>query len=311
LLGLPIANAQKGETPAVASKPEHQTTQRQRLNLKIQDGCDGNCSYCIVRLARGSARSVSEHEVLTAALAAEASGISEIVLTGINLGQYQAGDQKLPDLLRALLSSVSESRFRHTSLEPNDVDDRLLELIAESSGRVCAHLHLPLQSASDRVLALMRRPYQAADFRATVKRIRQALPQIALSTDVMVGFPTESEADFQATYDFCAEIAFMRLHVFRYSARPGTDAAAMDVQVAAEAKNERSCKLRALGESLAQRDLEARIGSTELVLVERSGHATSESYHRVRVSDDLAPGSLIAQHFVACEGLTLIGESCA
>ncbi|MCL2136251.1 MAG: MiaB/RimO family radical SAM methylthiotransferase [Coriobacteriia bacterium] len=283
-----------GRTPAV--KP----ADRQRYNLKIQDGCDSECSFCVVRIARGKSRSRALDDVVSEASLAEAAGWREIVLTGINLGSYRIGEDSgpgLPTLLWALLANTRHSRFRLSSIEPMDVSDHLVDLIAGSKGRICAHLHMPLQSGSDRVLQMMNRPYTSGQFASRVAYARERLPQLALSSDLIVGFPGETEADFLSTYELCREMSFMRMHVFRFSPRDKTTAATMPNQLDEATKSRRSAKLRKLADELTGLDLQKRVGTSELVLVERAGLGRSESYHLVRLPDDLEVGSLSSVRF--------------
>ncbi|MCL2632296.1 MAG: MiaB/RimO family radical SAM methylthiotransferase [Coriobacteriia bacterium] len=278
--------------------------ERTRYNLKIQDGCNGHCTFCIVAHARGPARSELESDIISRAQEAEARGTLEIVLTGVNLGSYRCQTGRTDDtqsdltrLMQTLLEVTDKPRFRLSSLEPNDATDDLNALIASSKGRVCAHLHLPLQSGSDRILAAMGRPYDTAAYYERVAAARKQLPRLALSTDVIVGFPGESEADFQETLDFCREMAFMRIHVFRYSARTGTPAAELHDQIAPAIKRERSARLSQLADELAQADIVRRLGTTEQVLVEVPGRAHSESYHLVSLDSQIPPGTLLSVQF--------------
>ncbi|MBQ3328857.1 MAG: MiaB/RimO family radical SAM methylthiotransferase, partial [Eggerthellaceae bacterium] len=204
---------------------------RTRVGIKAQDGCNNACTYCIVHVARGTSRSVPFDEVVADARAHAAAGVRELVLTGINLGAYDDGGRRLPELLEALLEACPESRLRVGSVEPCDVDDALIELMAAADGRICRHLHLPLQSGSSRVLAEMNRPYDAAFFADLVKRLRSAMPSFALSTDIIVGFPGETEDDFAQTVELAREVRFGKIHVVRYSKREGTPAAQRPDQV--------------------------------------------------------------------------------
>jgi threonylcarbamoyladenosine tRNA methylthiotransferase MtaB len=267
---------------------------RMRLNLKIQDGCSEACTYCIVRHARGLSRSVPAGDVVAAAIAAELAGYREIVLTGVNIGSYcDLNAVDLVALLKELLTATQLTRYRLSSIEPNDVSNELIDLIARSEGRICAHLHLPLQSGSDTVLQAMRRPYTTAMYRARVAYARERLPNLALSTDVIVGFPGETEADFLKTYDFCKEMKYMRMHIFRYSIREGTEAAEMPDQIPSAVKAERSDALSQLAEQLTEADRQARTGTTEQALVERPGYARTDSYHLVKIPQSVKIGELI------------------
>ena len=267
---------------------------RTRVGIKVQDGCNNACTYCIVHVARGESWSVPYDQVVREARAHSEAGVRELVLTGINLGAYGDDGRTLADLLDGLLAACPATRFRIGSIEPRDVSEELIALMAASDGRICRHLHLPLQSGCSRVLAEMARPYDAGFFLDLVKRLRTAMPQISLSTDIIVGFPGETEQDFDETLAVARQAAFSKIHVFRYSRREGTPAAARKDQVRAEVSLERSQRLQELARELAIQDARGRIGATEQVLVERVGLGTTESYHPIRwIADGPQPGALL------------------
>jgi threonylcarbamoyladenosine tRNA methylthiotransferase MtaB len=303
-----------------------------RMGIKIQDGCDNVCSYCVVRIARGAARSIPLVRIREQVCDAKRAGVGEIVLTGVNVGCYDDEGINLCQLLDLLLDVTATGadaavldatatdatavdttatrtaalttivadgglRFRLSSLEPQHVTDELLALMANSKGRICAHLHLPLQSGCDRTLAAMRRPYDTTFFAERVRCARDLMPHLALTTDVIVGFPTESDEDFCESYDFCQRMNFSRMHVFRYSKRPGTPAAEIKAQVAPVTCAKRAATLRALGTRMRAGDIAARVGTSELILVERQGRGTSESYHQVELDTESKTGQLITMHF--------------
>jgi threonylcarbamoyladenosine tRNA methylthiotransferase MtaB len=277
-----------------------------RMGIKIQDGCDNACSYCVVRIARGAARSIPLAKIREQVREARQVGVGEIVLTGVNVGCYDDEGIDLCRLLDMLLNATAPAatatvggvpRFRLSSLEPQYATDELLALMANSGGRICAHLHLPLQSGCDRTLAAMRRPYDAAFFAERVRRARELMPHLALTTDVIVGFPTESDEDFRESYGFCQRMGFSRMHVFRYSRRPGTLAAKMETRVTSATCAERAETLRVLGTQMRAYDIAARVGTSERVLVERQGRGTSESYHQVELDPESAVGQLVTMHF--------------
>lgn len=281
---------------------------RTRVGVKVQDGCNNACTYCIVHVARGRAVSRSADEVVAECVQLAAAGAKEIVLTGINLGSYCCGQRRssnpvrLADLLRRLLHETAKlhkagelpCRFRVSSIEPCDVDDDLIELMANADGRICRHLHLPLQAGSSRVLREMARPYDAAFYEALVGRLRATMPTFSLSTDIIVGFPGETDEDFRETLAVAKRCGFSKIHVFPYSRREGTPAAARADQVPPEVKARRAAELRALGDELRVRDFGARAGSEELALVEESGVAMTESYHEVPPPVDAPAGALVA-----------------
>lgn len=213
---------------------------------------------------------------------------------------------RLADLLRCLMKAIDEEfpadsglgvvprvRFRVSSIEPRDVDDDLIELMAASNGRICRHLHLPLQSGSSKVLREMRRPYSAERFLGLVEKLYAAMPQLSLSTDVIVGFPGETEEDFLETCRVAEACRFSKMHIFRYSKRAGTPAAERDDQISPEVKAERAKRLEAIGERLRADDMRRRCGSRELALVESEGNATTESYHGIDAPAGSAVGDLV------------------
>lgn len=267
-----------------------------RVGVKVQDGCNNACSYCIVHVARGRAWSRPHAEVIAEAAAHARAGVREIVLTGINLGSYrQEGGYRLADLLRALLAETdgTGARFRVSSIEPRDVDDALIDVLAESDGRVCRHLHLPLQAGSTKVLREMRRPYDAEFFERLVGRLRDRVPNISLSTDIIAGFPGETDAEFEETLRLARACRFSKIHAFPYSRREGTPAASRADQVPDAVKAERTARLLALSDELRAADFDRRAGTAELVLVESDGRGMTESYHEVTVPAGERPGALV------------------
>ena len=278
------------ETPE--SFPASPADGRTRIGIKVQDGCDNACTYCIVHVARGRATSRPADEVVAEAVALAESGVREVVLTGINLGSYDDGGADLTDLCRRLLAATADlhgageppCRFRIGSIEPMDVTGEC---------RICRHLHLPLQSGSSRVLREMARPYDAHEFRQLADFLRASVPSIALTTDIIVGFPSETDEDFEDTCALVRHVGFSKIHVFPYSKREGTPAAARADQVPPEAKAARAARLRALSDELAAADRAARAGTIELALVETPETATAESYHEVPAPAGAKIGSLV------------------
>ena len=200
----------------------------------------------------------------------------------------------LADLLRLLLEATEEGvRFRVSSIEPRDVDDDLIALMAAAQGRICRHLHLPLQSGSTKVLREMARPYRAEQFKDLVDRLYDAMPLLSLSTDVIVGFPGETEEDYRATEDMARACRFSKMHIFRYSKREGTPAARRTDQVTPEVKADRAKRLEAVGADLRSADRARRAGTCELALVESDGVATTESYHTVSVPAGATTGDMV------------------
>ncbi len=241
--------------------------ERTRPNLKVQDGCDNRCSFCIIPSVRGHSRSLPLDEVVREVNALVAAGYREVVISGINLGRWgrdlapsprssvlrkassallateDAGQRTFVDLVRAILAHTSLEKLRISSVEPMDWTDELIRLVAESP-RIAKHAHVPMQSGSDRVLRLMHRKYRPWHYREKILKIRDAMPTAAIGADVMVGFPGESEADFEQTRRMVEDLPLTYLHVFTYSARPGTPAAAMPNQVSVQVARERNRVLR-------------------------------------------------------------------
>lgn len=240
---------------------------RTRAMLKVQDGCDNRCAYCIVPAARGVPRSVPFAEVVREAEELLDAGTRELVLTGVNLGRYDSHGRDLAELVREL-DALGVKRLRLSSIEPPDLTQRLVETLG-SARSVCPHLHVPLQSGSDQVLAAMGRRYDAETYARLVAAAREAVPGLALTTDVMAGFPGERAQDAEATLAACESIGFARLHVFRYSERPSTPAASMPDAVPAGERARRAAALRRLDRELRSRYAQSREGGEAGVLVER------------------------------------------
>ncbi|MDD5806596.1 MAG: tRNA (N(6)-L-threonylcarbamoyladenosine(37)-C(2))-methylthiotransferase MtaB [Eggerthellales bacterium] len=267
---------------------------RTRVGVKVQDGCDNACTYCIVHIARGPAVSRPHQEICDEVSALAAQGVKEVVLTGINLGSYRDGSLTFAGLVEMLLDLMPPTtRIRVGSVEPGDVDQDLIRLFATRWPQLCRHMHLPLQSGSDGILAQMNRPYSAAAFLALVESLYEQVPAMSLTTDVIVGFPGETSQDFQQTLEACRQCRFSKIHVFPYSKREGTPAALRSDQVDDQVKASRCAQLEELSAQLRAADLAARRGSTELVLVEDGGQATTESYHSVAAPPGACNGDLV------------------
>ena len=264
----PFAPLDIGESVA----PGHAITPtgRMRPGLKVQDGCDHRCTYCIVWKARGRARSLDAADVVSQVRALVSEGAREVVLTGIDLGRYESQGLDLAGLLDRVLDETEVGRVRLSSVEPAGVTPRLLRVMAASGGRVAEFLHVPLQAGCDGTLRRMGRPYTVAEYRAIVDRARVAVPHLALACDLIVGFPGETDEDFATSLETCREIGFAKMHVFRYSKRPGTPAADMSDQVAPEVMVERSRAMREMAAASRRAYAESLVGTSQLVLVERA-----------------------------------------
>ncbi|MDD6650714.1 MAG: MiaB/RimO family radical SAM methylthiotransferase [Eggerthellales bacterium] len=266
-----------------------------RVTLKVQDGCNNACTYCIVHVARGKSVSVPLPEVVEEARRYGEAGVKELVLSGINLASYDWEGADIADLMQALLNCYPGFRIRLGSVEPLDVTDKLIALMAANPGRICWHLHLPLQSGSTKVLSEMDRRYSADFYVNLVAKLRSAMPTLSLSTDIIVGFPGETDEDFADTLQVAKDCAFSRIHVFRYSRREGTPAAERPDQVPSDVSAKRSRALSDLARALADSDRESRAGTQELVLVEADGKGMTDSYHGILLpSGKYAPGQLVS-----------------
>ncbi len=237
-----------------------------RAFVKVQDGCDNRCTFCVTTIARGAGRSRPIAEVVAEIAAMARAGYHEAVLTGVQLGSYGERAGGLRELIQAVLTDTDMPRVRLSSLEPWDLDEAFFRLW--ENPRLCPHLHLPLQSGCDATLRRMLRRTDQASYRALVEMARTAIPDLALSTDVIVGFPGETDDEFAVSEAFIAEMDFMKLHVFPYSPRPGTAASRMRGGVDAASRKLRGERLRALSEAGDRRFRETLIGRTAEVLWE-------------------------------------------
>jgi threonylcarbamoyladenosine tRNA methylthiotransferase MtaB len=262
---------------------------RLRVHLKIQDGCDFRCAYCIIPLLRGRARSRNFSEILNEAQMLDDLGVPEIVLTGVNIGTYSTDEcMDLAALVESLLAETGIKRIRFSSLEPDLLTDRLVDLMANES-RVCRHFHIPLQHGAEPILKLMQRHYTAKTYQEIITKIARRIPDVCIGTDVMAGFPGETERHFQQMVDFIGRLPLAYLHVFRFSARPGTAAAALSNPVSGNMKKERAGQLRDLGKTLKKRFLKKFVDRELVVLFEKKNElglfeGLSDNYITVRVS---------------------------
>lgn len=256
-----------------------------RFFLKVQEGCDHDCAYCRVVLARGAARSREIAEVVGEVARAVDSGVKEIVLTGVNIGGFgtDLSGPGLGGLVEAIVELPGDFRVRLSSVDPSDLDDTLIELVA-GQARVCPHVHLPLQSGDDRVLAAMRRRYTVAEYTGVCEKLLELNGSVALGGDVMAGLPGEDEAAFENTLALVEEIPFAYLHVFPYSPRPGTDAAAMPEQVMPEVRTERAAVLRATAARKKEAFAARNLGTVRRTLIEDA--ADKETGYHVGITDN-------------------------
>jgi len=257
----------------------HHAGFRTRALVKVQDGCNSFCSYCIVPLVRGREKSLPVDQVVDEVRHRVAQGYKEVVLTGVKIGSYNYDGVNLKRLLEHILNETDVDRLRLSSLQPWEISTELIELWRDQ--RLCPHFHLSLQSGSNEVLSRMKRHYSISDYEQSVSLIRNLVPEAAITTDIMVGFPGETDQEFEQSYDFCRRMEFARIHVFSYSLRQGTQAAQLPHQVSDKVKKERSQKMLALAKESAQNFSRHFLGRTMMVLFEQqsngiwSGHTAN------------------------------------
>ena len=240
-----------------------------RAFLKIQDGCNYVCSFCIIPQARGRSRAISIESAIVEAKKVLSQGFKEIVLTGVNIGEYEhSSGERLADLVRQVLELDGLERLRLSSVEPNTLSDELLDVFA-SSPKFMPHFHIPLQSGSDEILTKMRRKYDVAFYRKTMDRILERFPDAGIGADIIVGFPGETDEQFKETYDLAKELPLTHFHVFPFSTRKNTIAAKMEDHIQHGVKKERVKSLIALGEAKLAMFAEDQIGNVSNVLYER------------------------------------------
>lgn len=259
-----------------------------RAFLKIQDGCNYVCSFCIIPFARGRSRAISVEDAVLEAKKLVSQGFKEIVLTGVNIGEYeQASGEKLHHLVEKVLAVPGLERFRLSSVEPNTITDELLDVL-KASPKVLDHFHIPLQSGSDEILKAMRRKYTTADYKKIVGKIMAAFPNAGIGADVIVGFPGETQEQFDATFNLLKELPITHFHVFPYSKRKNTTAAKLDNHIHSAVKKDRVRSLLMFGEAKLNLFSEDQVGSKTKVLFERRNKAGnfegySSNYVRVQV----------------------------
>lgn len=270
---------------------------RTRAFLKVQDGCDYKCTYCTIPRARGISRSDTLENVLDNARKIAANGLKEIVLTGVNIGDYGKGEfgnkkheHTFLELITALDTLEPIDRIRISSIEPNLLEDAIIDFVAKSE-RFVPHFHIPLQSGSDKILKSMKRRYLSSLYINRIAQIKGLLPDACIGADVIVGYPGETEKDFLDTYQFLSAQAISYLHVFTYSERPNTEAALMNEVVSTENRNKRSKMLRALSVKKRRAFYESQLGKGHTVLFEgenKEGYITgyTENYVKVRTPWD-------------------------
>jgi len=323
-------------TELMAAPVFEAANERTRPNLKVQDGCDNRCSFCVIPYVRGRSRSLPAERVIAEVRTLVEAGYREVVISGINLGRWGrdlesssqfpvlssqspgsgslplARSQRLTDLLRAILAETALEKLRISSVEPMDWSDDLIELVA-SSPRIAKHAHVPMQSGSDAVLRRMHRKYRPWHYREKIRKIREALPGAAIGADVMVGFPGEREAEFAETRRMVEELPFTYLHVFTYSARPGTRAARQPGQVAVGLARERNSLLREIAAAKKAAFLESQVGTNVEAITLRAGaenftEGLTDNYLKIRIPGRVEANRWMGLRVQRVEGDVLIGQ---
>lgn len=291
-------------TPSITEFAE-----RTRAYMKIEDGCDRFCTYCIIPTARGWVRSKPIAEIKAEAQKLAKNGFVEVVLVGINLTSYGKGeDMDICDAVDAVCAAQGIKRVRLGSLEPDHITDEMLARF-KAQPKFCPQFHLSLQSGCDKTLARMNRHYDTAFYRDLVERIRKIFPDAAITTDIMVGFAGESEQEFEESLDFAREIGFAKAHIFAYSRREGTVAYGLPNQVSNAQKSERSRRMIDATKSTEEAFLDARIGSVEEVLFETETEGYTKNYCRVKLQSGQAKaGNIIGVKVISRENDLLFAK---
>jgi threonylcarbamoyladenosine tRNA methylthiotransferase MtaB len=309
----PIAEASEFVDVPITEMMEHS-----RAFVKVQEGCNESCSFCIVPQTRGASRSRGPESVLAQVRELLAAGYAEIVLTGVHLGDYgldlPAGRRMLADLVRDILAMPALRRFRLSSIEPASITDELIALMADHD-KFARHFHIPLQSASNAVLARMKRRYTAEQFSRLIGKISEAIPDCGIGTDIICGFPGETDQHFQQTFDCLAELPITHLHPFTYSVRPGSEAESYGDKIPGDVKKRRTRALKRLVRDKQQAFRERHVGRTLPVLLEtsrRDGHSHlagwTDNYLRVELGEGQADGGMEDVRIVGLDGERLLGE---
>jgi threonylcarbamoyladenosine tRNA methylthiotransferase MtaB len=318
-------------TELLAAPVFEAANERTRPNLKVQDGCDNRCSFCVIPYVRGQSRSLPMERVIAEVRTLVEAGYREVVISGINLGRWgrdiegssqfsvvssqsspQSGGQRLEFLIRAILDQTSLEKLRISSVEPMDWSDELIRLVA-SSPHIAKHAHVPMQSGSDAVLRRMHRKYRPWHYREKILKIRAAMPTAAIGADVMVGFPGETEAEFEETRRMIEELPFTYLHIFTYSARPGTPAAEQAGQIPVVVARERNRVLREIASKKKAAFVRWLVGTViEAITLQSSGadftEALTENYLKLRICGKHEANRWVDVRVERCDGEMLVGR---
>lgn len=285
---------------------------RHRAFVKIEDGCENFCSYCIIPYTRGKVRSKNPDTVIKEITTLVKNGYKEVVLTGIHTGHYGSDiETSFPKLLKRIVKIEGLERLRISSIEITELNDEFLNVL-KNNPVIVSHLHIPLQAGSDKILTLMNRKYLTPYFLDKVEKIREIRPDISLTTDVIVGFPGETEEDFLDTINFCKKIKFTKIHVFPYSRRKGTKADLMDEQIPENIKKERVKRLIDVSDDLEKEYLDSFISKTVSVLIEenKNGYSIGHTgnYLKVKIPNDIKANEIVSVKIIKRENLELVGE---
>ncbi len=278
-----------------------------RAFIKIQDGCDAFCSYCIVPYVRNKISSRNPYKIVEEVKRLVFNGHKEIVLVGIRLGKYQWAKTGLPGLIKIISKIADLKRIRLSSIEPQDINSEILEIMGNCS-KLCAHLHLPLQSGDDCILKKMRRNYSLTQYEEIVEKIREKVPEIGITTDIITGFPGEKNENFEKGFEFIKKIAFYKLHVFKFSRREGTLAGQFKIEEKPKEVKERSSKLIQLSKTLQNNFVRKFKGKIRKVLIEKEKDGFfmgfTDNYIKIKVAskDGVETNSLLNCKIIGIEG---------
>lgn len=319
---LEIAVSPIGDADTFVDVPITEMMEHSRAFVKVQEGCNESCTFCIVPQTRGASRSRSPESVLAQVRELVAAGYVEVVLTGVHLGDYgldlPGSRRMLADTVRDILAVPGLERFRLSSIEPASITDELIELAAENDN-FARHFHIPLQSASDAVLSKMKRRYTADQFSRLIEKISHKIPDCGIGTDVICGFPGESDEHFQETFDRLAALPITHLHAFTYSVRPGSEAESYGDQIPGDVKKRRTRALKRMMRDKQQAFRERHVGRTVPVLLETSRHGQhtrlagwTDNYLRVELGEgeakDVVGGGVEDVRIESLRGDQLIGK---
>lgn len=284
------------------------TQSKTRAFFKIQDGCDAFCTYCIIPQLRGMPKSMPFNEVIDGFKLLLQAGYKEIVLVGIHIGLYgKDNGYTICDILEELVKLEGDFRIRLTSIEINEIDDRLLHLI-KNNNKICPHLHIPLQSGSNKILSLMGRKYKKEQYISLIKKAREIIPNVTIGSDIIAGFPNEEESDFLESMDTLKQAETEFYHTFPYSERSGTVAEKMDNKVNVKIREERAAALREQGKKSLYSLYEKSVGKIFTVLSEKGMKGHTENYMLVYYNKDIAPNNFITVKITGIKDNKLYGE---